>query len=163
MNSAIDRTKVRTMIMRTVSGAVVGAAVTGMFLVFVIDLPDFSDTSRLVAVVAGLSYGLMGLAVGVGTLAPRLGATFLNVEDANEISEDRRALGPGAIVCLLAGILFIALALAPAGDFEGALPRDVAAGTVAVTFAALIGVSLWMRRTSTSSIARSEWKVRLRQ
>jgi hypothetical protein len=40
MNSAIDRTKVRTMIMRMVSGAIVGAAVTGLFLVFVIDLPD---------------------------------------------------------------------------------------------------------------------------
>ena len=146
MNSAIDKTKVRTMILRMVSGAVVGAAVTGLFLTFVTDLPDFSETSRLVAVIAGLTYGLMGLAVGVGTLAPRLGATFLNVEDANEISEDRRALGPGAIVCLLAGLLFFALALAPAGHFEGALPRDIAAGTVAVSFAALVGVSLWMRR-----------------
>lgn len=146
MTSAIDRTKTRTMIVRMLSGAVVGAAVTGLFLTFVTDLPDFSDTSRLVAVMAGLCYGLMGLAVGIGTLAPRLGATFLNVEDANEISEERHMLGSAAIACLLAGVLFIALALAPARDFEGVLARDVAAGTVAASFIGLVGASLWMRR-----------------
>lgn len=146
MSNAIDRGKIRTMILRMLTGAVAGAAITGLFLVTIGDLGNFSDPSRILATFAGLTYALMGLGAGFGTLAPRLGATFLNVEDADEISEERRVLGTGSAVSLLVGVLFIALALTPSGDYEGALPRDVAAGIAAVSFVALVGLSLWMSK-----------------
>ena len=50
-----------------------------------------------------------------------------------------------AALCLLAGILLIALSLTPGGDFAGAFSRDVAAAIAAISFAGLLAVSFWMR------------------
>ena len=67
----------------------------------------------MVAVVSGLSYFLMGLLVGFGAVAPSTGARILNVEDADEIREERRKLVPSAIACMLIGVFLLTLALAP--------------------------------------------------
>lgn len=72
------------------------------------------DPGVVVALIAGLSYAAMGLFVGLGALAPRQGAMFLNVEDAEEIREQRASLGPSAVSCILIGAFLLLLALAPA-------------------------------------------------
>jgi multisubunit Na+/H+ antiporter MnhB subunit len=55
----------------------------------------------------------MGVGVGIGALAPRGGAVFLNVEDAEELREQRASLGPSAVSCILIGAFLLLLALAP--------------------------------------------------
>lgn len=126
MNRTMDAGQVRKLLGRLFGGMVVGAAVSGLFFASIGRMPNFEDPSRIAAVGAGLIYALMGLIVGIGSLMPAFGAKFLNVEDAGEIVEERKALAPGAIVSLLVGVLFLSLALAPSGDFEGAISRELA-------------------------------------
>ena len=142
MNQALDGAKTRKLLVQTFSGAVVGAAVSYFFFSFGKGVADFDDPSRLAAAGAGIIYVLMGLIVGLGTLMPGAGAKFLNVEDADEIVEERAKIGPGAFVCLLTGVLLIALSLTPSGELPGAVSRDVAAWIAAGAFAVLIAVSL---------------------
>ena len=145
MNQVMDGPKTRKLILQTLSGAVVGALVTYFFLKTASNAADFDEPSRLAAVAAGIIYVLMGAIVGIGAMLPGAGAKFLNVEDADEIVEERAKIGPGAIGCLLVGVLLIALALTPGGDHPGALSRDAAAYVAAASFAALLVLSMWMR------------------
>ena len=106
----------RQYLTKMLAGAVFGAASTALFLYFVgEDRLDRASLSSMIAVIAGLSYFLMGLAVGFGAIAPGTGARFLNVEDADELREERAKLTPSAIACALIGIFFLVLALAPVG------------------------------------------------
>ena len=93
-------------------GAIFGAAATGLFLFLLDDRIDMDNAGTMIAIVAGLSYFLMGLLVGLGALAPNTGARFLNVEDADEIREERTKLAPSAIACALIGVFLLALVLA---------------------------------------------------
>jgi len=94
-------------------GGVFGAGAATLFLSLTGDSIRFGDFGTMLAVIAGVTYTLLGLVVGLGVLAPRSGARFLNVADADEIREEKRKLGPSAIACVLIGIFFIALVLAP--------------------------------------------------
>ncbi|HEX8579579.1 MAG TPA: hypothetical protein VF655_08300 [Allosphingosinicella sp.] len=95
-------------------GAAAGALSTIAFMEFVgKSRLDSGDPGVAIAIVAGLIYFVMGLGVGVGALAPRQGAVFLNVEDAEELREQRASLGPSAISCILMGAFLLLLALAP--------------------------------------------------
>ena len=145
MNQVMDGAKVRKLIVQLVAGAVTGAAVTFFFLNSAENVADFEDPARLSAVAAGIIYILMGGIVAIGAMAPGAGAKFLNVEDAAEIVEERGKLWPSALVCILAGVMLLALALTPGGDLPGVVSRNVAAYIAAASFAALIAVSLWMR------------------
>ncbi len=60
----------------------------------------------------GVLYGLIGVFVGLGALFPKPGWVFLNVEDADEILEQRRLLGWSAVGCLAIALPAIALVLA---------------------------------------------------
>jgi hypothetical protein len=97
----------------------------------------------MLAVAAGLIYGLMGLFVGVGVLLPRSGATFLNVADADEIREERRKLGPGAVACILIGLFFLTLVWASDRP-------SMRLGALLIIAACIIGVAV----TSFASRAR---------
>jgi hypothetical protein len=113
MNAAAKTNPTRVLILRMVAGAVVGAATTGLFLAFVGDpFLDLGDPTNLLAIVAGLTYVVMGLGVAFGIAAPRAGATYLNVEDAEEIREQGGLLTPSAIACVLMGAFLLILALA---------------------------------------------------
>ena len=134
MNAAAKTNPVRVLILRTLAGAVVGAATTGLFLAFVGDpLLDLGDPTNLLAIVAGLSYVVMGLGVAFGIAAPKAGATYLNVEDADEIREQGAALTPSAIACVLIGAFLLVLALAEAIGSGIAVP---------VAGACLIGIAI---------------------
>jgi hypothetical protein len=145
MNQVMDAAKTRKLIVQLVAGAITGAAVTFFFLNSAEKVADFDDPARLAAVAAGIIYLLMGGIVAIGAMMPGAGAKFLNVEDAAEIVEERGKLGPSAIVCILVGVMLLALALTPGGDLPGALSREVAGYIAAAAFAALVVVSLWIR------------------
>jgi hypothetical protein len=145
MNQVMDGSKTRKLIVQLLGGAVVGALVTFFFLRTGSRIADFDDPARLAAVAAGIIYLLMGGIVAIGAMLPGAGAKFLNVEDAAEIVEERGKLWPSALVCILAGVMLLALAMTPGGDLPGALSRDAAAAVAAAAFAALVVASLWMR------------------
>ena len=145
MNQVLDGAKTRKLVLQTLSGAVVGALVTYFALKIGGGAADFEDPARLAAVAAGIVYALMGAFVGLGAIVPGAGAKFLNVEDADEIVEERGKFAPAAIACLLTGALLIALALTPGGDQPGALTRDMAAFVAVAAFAGLVVLGLWMR------------------
>ena len=145
MNQVMNAAKTRKLIVQLVTGAVVGALVTFFFLESADKVADFKDPARLSAVAAGIIYILMGGIVALGAIVPGAGAKFLNVEDAAEIVEERGKLWPSAIVCMLVGIMLIALALTPGGGLPGVVSPGVAGYIAAGAFAALVVVSLWMR------------------
>ena len=134
MNAAAKTNPVRTIILRMLAGAVVGAISTGLFLAFVGDpFMDLDDPANVIAMVAGLSYVVIGLGVAVGIAAPKAGATYLNVEDADEIREQGASLTPSAIACVLIGVFLLVLALAEAIGTGIAVP---------VAGASLVGIAI---------------------
>jgi len=135
----------RRIVRQVATGAIVGAAATGLFL-FLADgkLGNFADLSVALPVAAGLSYGLIGLFVALGVAAPRAGAALLNVEDEAEVREQRPMLSSGALACILLGLFMIELAVAPA---LAASLGPVTTGLIAgATLLALIVI--WMRESS---------------
>ncbi len=132
--------KTSKMAKQMVIGAIVGAVVT-IGLLTTIGKPgfDLDDPSRVVALITGLLFALTGLIVGLGVLAPKPGAQFLNVEDADELREQRGQLSRAAVVMLLLGIAVLALALAAVDRSPGLFPSDVAGLIVAIS---LVGVAI---------------------
>jgi hypothetical protein len=145
MTRVMQKKTTQKLIVQTLTGAAFGAAGTFLFLQFGGKVADFDDPSRLAAAATGIIYTLMGLFVGLGALAPGAGAKFLNVEDADEILAERKSIGPGAVGCLLIGLLLMALALTPGGGQPGALSADVAIAIAAACLLGLIATSFWIR------------------
>ncbi len=135
--------KTRKTLIRMAIGAIAGASVTYALLA-IVDRSgfDMDDPARLAALGAGIVFALMGLMVGLGTLAPRSGAHLLNVEDADELREQRRPLSRGSVVMLLIGGAMIALALAAVGGEAGILTREAAAIAVVVAVVGVAGLSI---------------------
>ena len=99
---------------RMMIGALIGGTAAVAFLMLSGRfLPDRGDPEAVVALMAAIGYGVMGLLVGLGTLFPKAGASFLHVEDAEEIRE-HRSLAPGAAASILVGLFLLILAVAPA-------------------------------------------------
>jgi hypothetical protein len=106
------RPRWRKIVFSAALGAVFGfAGAAGVIAATEAGLLGEISTSQLVATLVALVYLLMGIAVGVGLLAPGVGASFLNVEDAEEINEQRASLVPSAIGCVLLALGLAALAL----------------------------------------------------
>jgi hypothetical protein len=117
MTSTVEKSKMRTSLRRFGAGALVGAAGAALFLGFAGGrYIDLADPVAMLTAGTGLVYALMGLAVGFGILAPRTGARFLNVEDADELRDERPKLQVGAATCVLIGIFFLVLALSASGQ-----------------------------------------------
>ena len=134
MKGAAKKAPVRTLITRMLAGAIVGAASMGLFLAFVGDpFVNLDDPANVIAIVAGLSYVVIGLGVAFGLAAPKAGATYLNVEDADEIREQGAALTPSAIACVLVGAFLLVLVLAETIGSGVALP---------IASACLVGIGI---------------------
>lgn len=137
MNVRVERNRLRVSLWRMLAGAVVGGVSTFLFLELLGEKYfDLADPSTMLAVVAGLIYALMGLSVGFGIIAPAAGARFLNVEDADELREERPKLKTAATACVLIGFFFLVLALSGEG---GLLGREVA---VLIAAACLVGIGV---------------------
>jgi len=119
MNSAAQKSKTGSMLVRLLAGAIFGVAAAIAFLTGAKHLFDFHDPVEMFAMGVGLSYALIGLMVGVGVVSPSAGSRYLNVENREELVEDRAKLGNSAIACVLIGVFLILLAAAtegPAGN-----------------------------------------------
>lgn len=71
--------------------------------------------SQVVALLVALVYGLVGLIVIAGVASPRAGAKFLNVEDAEELIEQKPSLVASGWGMLLLGLVLAIVALGGAG------------------------------------------------
>lgn len=112
--------KTRKLVMQMVVGAISGGAVTFLTL-NAIEGSGFNldDPSRVLALLVGLVFAVMGLFVGLGVAVPGPGSRLLNVEDEEELREMRKPLWRSAAVVLLMGAMMLALALAGASDWAG--------------------------------------------
>ena len=102
-------------------GAAAGFAAAYLFL----SLIDIGGDTRLrpseeIAGLIGIVYILMGLAVLFGVAAPKAGAKLLNVEDAEELHEQRVQLGLNSAGMMVIGSALVVLALSgPTGWIAG--------------------------------------------
>ena len=121
-------------------GAVTGAG--GMILLIpLFESGPLSSTgaSEQVAGSVGMIYALIALFIGAGLASPGIGTRFLNVEDADELRDQRRMLASAAAaMALMAGGLIV---LALAGD-GGIVSRPAALAVAAVVFAATIPLTV---------------------
>ncbi len=91
------------------------------------------DDSAVVAALVGVLYALFGIGVGIGAANPTLGARFLNVEDADELREQRKVLVLSGVAMALWGVGLFALALAaPDGPVPQGAALALGAGGLAI-------------------------------
>ncbi len=87
------------------------------------------DLSRSIAAMVGAVYVLCGGFVGFGVLNPKLGAKFLNVEDAEELEEQYAMLRNSSLGIIAYGLSLILLAIAAP---IGPVPEVVVGGGILV-------------------------------
>lgn len=114
----------RKIVVPALIGGVAGFAAT-FGLMRYIDSPAVGGlgTSAASAAVVGVLYCVIAAIIMVGTASPRLGARFLNVEDADELREQQRMLALSGAAMALWGAALLALALAAP---EGPVPQTLA-------------------------------------
>jgi len=124
----------RKTLFRLVTGGMAGFVGANVMMAL-IDGPVVGglEDSAAIAALVGFLYGLMGIGVLVGSAMPRAGAAFLNVEDADEIREQKQMLLYSGVSSLLWGGALIVLALAaPDGPIPQATALIVAAGFLVI-------------------------------
>ena len=115
-----------------------GGALTGFFgalgLMTLIDGGALGSLgpSREIALLVAMLYGFMGVLVGFGALSPRLGARFLNVQDAEELREMKQSLLASGIGSVAFGGVLAVLALTGPGALLAPMAGAVAAGVLLV-------------------------------
>lgn len=137
MTGTVTRPNWKKLFLQMLVGALVGAASAAAILSLWDDV-DSSDPAQLFAIVTGLIYGLMGLMVGLGAVIPHAGARILNVEDVEDLRDQRTILGLSAAACVMIGLLFLILAAVPPGGMDGPVSRGMAAGLAATCLVALL-------------------------
>lgn len=106
----------RRLALPLLGGAVAGFLAATAFLNFVdVDGGSGLGPSREIAGLVGVIYALTGASVLAGTLSPGLGAKFLNVEDADELREQRQMLSFSGVAMVLLGAALVLLAIAGEG------------------------------------------------
>ena len=126
--------KTRKLVLQVAIGAIVGGAASfGVLKAIEGTGFNLDDPSRVAALGIGLVFILMGTLVAFGLALPGPGARLLNVEDADELREQRRPLVRSAASILLIGVMMIALALAGGPESTGLISREAAA----IAFAAI--------------------------
>ncbi|RXZ64059.1 hypothetical protein [Pelagerythrobacter rhizovicinus] len=125
-----EKSLARRLAVPVIVGAVSGFAATLLFL----NLVDGEGArslgrSREIAGVVGVLYLLIAIGVGVGIASPRVGARFLNVEDADELREQRLMLGYSCVaMAALSGALFVLVLAEPLGPIGGGIAAAGAIG-----------------------------------
>ena len=153
--TSTPRSKTKRVIGQVAAGAVIGA-ITTFGVLFLLEERglDPSDPSQMIAIVAGVTYALIGLVVALGIVSPNAGARLLNVEDADELREERPRLRWGALSCFLIGLFFLALA-ATGADGTGTFLGRGAAALIAGACILLIIVATVRARTTTDELTRT--------
>lgn len=115
---------VKKLLIPALIGAAAGyAAATAMM--HYIDSPAIGGLgeSATVAALTALVYIVVGLGVAFGAASPKVGARFLNVEDADELREQKKVLTLSGAAMTLWGASLLALALAAP---DGPVPQGLA-------------------------------------
>lgn len=113
-------------------GAVAGYAASAAMMQF-LDSEAVGGLSKsgTIAALVGVIYALIGAGMAVGVASPRLGARFLNVEDADELREQKRMLGLSGVAMFLWGVSLIVIALAaPAGPVPATVALVIGGGGI---------------------------------
>ncbi|KPQ21198.1 MAG: hypothetical protein HLUCCX21_07180 [Porphyrobacter sp. HL-46] len=115
---------IRKLVIPALIGGVAGFAASFAMMRFIdSDSVGGLTESATIAALVGVLYVVISLGVLFGTVNPGLGARFLNVEDADELREQRRVLLYSGLGMLLWGVALLALALAAP---DGPLPQAAA-------------------------------------
>ena len=128
--------KRRRLLVQLASGFVVGALagaggayLTDTFL-FTKGASEIPLSSTIAGIVA-MMYLSIALLMMLGTLNPKVGARFLNVEDEEELREQKAMLFDSSVAMLLCGAALLALALAaPVGPLAAPLALAIGGGGI---------------------------------
>ena len=125
---------VRKLLIPALLGGVVGFAASAGMIGFVgSDAVGGLEKSATVAALVAVVYVVIGLSDALGTANPALGARFLNVEDADELREQKTVLSQSGVAMVLWGAALLALALAaPDGPLPQTLALVIAAGGIGI-------------------------------
>lgn len=134
MSEAKDDQKLsvlRKVALPTILGAIVGFGVAFGVLEFGEGIGETGlSASAEIAVLCGAFYVIIGLFVGGGTLVPGAGAKLLNVEDADELREQRSMLLLSSYALALWGAALIVLALSGEEALIAAVPALIVAAVL---------------------------------
>ena len=100
--------------------------------------------SELAALAVGAVFLLMGVMIAAGLTSPGFGASYLNVEDAGDLREQRPVLWRSAGAMAAWGLMLVLLAASrPAGPF--APPAVLAAAAALLALVVWLTIAAWRR------------------
>lgn len=133
-----QRQKMIRLLTQLGAGAIVGY-LAGHFFLGELE-PDVISLEAFLLAMIGMIYGIIGISLGVGLLAPKLvGARLLNVEDADELNEQRRILTGSSIGMTAIGAALALLAMSGPG---GMVPPIAGFGAITASLAIVIIISI---------------------
>ncbi|WP_324074595.1 MAG: hypothetical protein RSE14_13795 [Erythrobacter sp.] len=114
----------RKLVIPALIGGVAGGSASFAMMRFIdSDAVGGLNLSASIAALVAVLYCVIAIGMLLGTASPGLGARFLNVEDADELREQKRVLMWSGAAMLLWGVALLALALAAP---DGPLPQTAA-------------------------------------
>jgi hypothetical protein len=128
---------VRKLLIPGLIGGVAGFAASAAMMLY-IDSPAVGGLglSATLAALVGVLYCVIGIGIVFGTASPGLGAKYLNVEDADELREQKTMLVWSGASMLLWGVSLLALTLAaPDGPVPQAAALAVGGGGLVIGIA----------------------------
>jgi hypothetical protein len=115
---------VRKLLIPALIGGVIGYAASAATLTYVDSAAVGGlSVSATIAAIVGVLYAVIGLSIAIGAASPKLGARFLNVEDADDLREQKKVLTLSVAAMLLWGVALLVLALAAP---DGPVPQGAA-------------------------------------
>lgn len=146
LETAEKRRKLKKMVLALGVGAFIGF-LSASAAMRILDTERFAGggVSVQIASLVGLIYLIIGLIVGLGALNPKAGAKVLNVEDEDELREQRQQLLYSSLAMALAGI---ALAVVAHAGSAGPINPAIALGIYVVCSVISVFVSLRSRKHS---------------
>jgi hypothetical protein len=137
MTMEMNMQKSRKLIFQLAGGGLMGG-LAGYFGASFMDMQAMAADQVIVSAI-GLVYLLIGLIVGFGLIAPKLGSHVLNVEDAEEIREQSRIL-TGSVICMV-GLGAALVALSASGP-NGSVPPLIGFGGLLASLLLLIVITI---------------------
>jgi hypothetical protein len=136
----------RKLVIPALIGGVAGFAASAAMMGF-IESPAVGGLglSASIAALVAVLYCVIGLGIVVGTASPSLGAKFFNVEDADELREQKKMMILTGTSMLLWGVSLVALALAAP---DGPVPQSAALAVGGGGLVIGIGLSVLVYRAS---------------